>query len=95
MSFVLYSTNNIGHTSVGVNTLNTIALLTLITNYNGGVLLATQHTYFYLALRLIVRGGRVALVSPNMRLDMLPWSVGRMTVLPPDAELCKPQQNTD
>ena len=97
MSFVLCSTNNIGPTSVGVNTFSTIVLLTLITNCNGGALLATQHTHFCLILCLILRGGRVALVSPNMRRDMLPWSVGGggVTDLPPDAKLCKMQQSTD
>ena len=97
MSFVLYLTNSIGPTSVGVNTFSTIVLLTLITNRNGGALLATQHTHFCLILCLILRGGRVALVSPNMRRDMLPWSVGGVTDLPPDAKLCKAatQQSVD
>ena len=48
-----------------------------------------QHTYFCLILCLILRGGRVALVSPKMRRDMLPWSVGGVTDLPADAKLCK------
>ena len=72
MSFVLYVTNNTGPTSVtsvGVNTFSTIVLLTLTTNCDGGALLATQHTHFCLILCLILRGGRVALVSPNMRRD--------------------------
>ena len=55
MSSVLYLTNNIGPTSVGVNTFSTIVLLTLITNCNGGALLATQHTHFCLILYLILR----------------------------------------
>ena len=76
MSFVLYLTNNIGPTSVGVNTFNTIVLLTIIRNRDGGALLATQHTHFGLILCLILHGGHVALVSPNMRRGMLPWSVG-------------------
>ena len=88
-------TNNIGPTSVGVNTFSTIVLLTLITNCDGGALLATRHTHFYLILCLILRGGRVALVSPNMRRDMLPWPIGGLTDLPPNAKLCKMQQNTD
>ena len=71
-----YLTNNIGPTSVGVNTFSTIVLLTLITNCDGGALLATQHAHFCLILCLVLRGGRVALVSPNMRRDILPWSVG-------------------
>ena len=62
---MLYSTNNIGPTSVGVNTFSTIVLLTLITNCNGGALLATQHTHFCLILCLILRAsagdGKVAL----------------------------------
>ena len=36
--------------------------------------MATQNTHFRLILCLILRGGRVALVSPNLRRDMLPWS---------------------
>ena len=46
MSFVVYLTNNIGPTSVGVNAFITIVLLTLITNCDGGAPLATQHTHF-------------------------------------------------
>ena len=79
MSFVLHLTNNIGPTSVGVNTFITIMLLTLITNCDGGAPLATQNTHFRLILCLILRGGRVAFVSPNLRRDMLPWSVGGAT----------------
>ena len=95
MSFVLYLTNKIAPTSVAVNTFSTIVLLTLITNCNGGALLATQHIHFCLILRLILCGGGVDLVSPNMRRDMLPLSVGRVTHLPANAKLCKMQQNTD
>ena len=95
MSFVLYLTNNIGPTSVGVNTFSTIVLFTLTTNCDGGTLLTTQHTHFCLILCLILRGGRVAFVSPNMRQDMLPWSIGGVTHLPANAKLCKMQQNTD
>ena len=40
-------------------------------------------------------GGRVALVNPNLRRDMLPWSVGGVTDLPPDAKLSEMQQNAD
>ena len=46
MSFVLHLTNNIGPTSVGVNTFITIVLLTLITNCDGGAPMATQNTHF-------------------------------------------------
>ena len=49
--------------------------------------MATQNTHFRLILCLILRGGRVALVSPNLRRDMLPWSVGGVTDLPSDAKL--------
>ena len=52
----LYLTNNIAPTSVGVNTLSTIVLLTLITKWDGGALLTTQHTHFCLILCLILRG---------------------------------------
>ena len=92
MSFVLYLTNNIGPTGVGVNTFSTIVLFTLTTNYDGGTLLTTQHKHFCLILRHILRGGRVAFVSPNMRRDMLPWSIGGMTHLPANAKSRKMQQ---
>ena len=46
--------NNIGPTSVGVNTFIAIVLLTLITNCDGGAPLATQHTHFRLILCLIL-----------------------------------------
>ena len=85
--------STLGH--VGINTSSTILLLILITNCDGGALLATQHTHFCLILYLILRGGRFALVSPNMRQEMLPWSVGGVTDLPPNAKLCNMQQNTD
>ena len=93
MSFVLHLTNNIGPTSVGVNTFITIVLLTLITNCDGGTPLATQNAHFRLILCFILRGGRVALVGPNLRRDMLPWSVGGVTDLPPDEKLSEMQQN--
>ena len=41
-------------------------------NCDSGTLLTTQHTHFCLILCLILRGGRVTFVSPNMRRDMLP-----------------------
>ena len=78
---------------VGVNTFSTIVLLTLITNYDGGALLTTQHTQFCLIFCLILRG-RVALVNPKMRRDMLPWSIGGVTDLPANAKLLEMQQNT-
>ena len=98
MSFVLYLINNIGPTSVGVNTFSTIVLFTLTTNCDGGTLLTTQHTHFYLILCLILRGRRVALVSPNMRRDVLPWSLGGgggVAHLLANAQLRTMQQNTD
>ena len=95
MPFVLYLTNNIGPTSVGVNAFSTILLFTLTTNCDGGTLLTTQHTQFCVILYLILRGGRVACVSPNMRRDMLPWSIGGVTHLQANAKLRKMQQNTD
>ena len=76
MSFVLYLTNNIAPTIVGVNTFSTIVLFTLTTNCHGGTILTTQHTHFYHILCLILCGGRVAFTGPNMRRDMLPWSIG-------------------
>ena len=36
-------------------------LLTVIQNYDGGALVTTQRTHFYLILSLILRGGPVAL----------------------------------
>ena len=95
MSFVLYLANKIGPTRVGVNTFSTIVLFTLIINFDGGTLMTTQHTHFCLILCLILRGGRVAFVSPNMRRYMLPWSIGGVTHLPADAKLPKMQQNTE
>ena len=52
-------------------------------------------SHFRLILYLILRGGRVALASPNLRRDMLPWSLGGMSDLPPDAKLSEMQQNAD
>ena len=66
-------------------------LLTLTTNCDGGALVTTQHTHFYLILSLILHGGRVALVRPNMRRNMVPWSIRRMADLPPNAKLRKMQ----
>ena len=60
-------TNNIIPTSVGVNTFSTVPLRTLTTYCDGGALMTTQRTHFDLILSLILRGGRVALVRPNMR----------------------------
>ena len=64
MSLRMCLTNNIIPTSMGVNAFGTIVLLTLTTNCDGGALVTTQHTHFYLILSLVVCGGRVALVRP-------------------------------
>ena len=66
-------------------------LLTLTTNCDGGALATTQHTHFYPILSTILRGGQVALVHPNMRRNMVPWSIRRMVDLPPNAKLRKMQ----
>ena len=80
--------NNIIPTSVGVNTSRKM-LLTLTTNCDGGALVTTQHKHFYLSL--ILGGGRVALVRPNMRRNMVPWSIRRVADLPLNAKLRKIQ----
>ena len=82
-------TNSIIPTSVGVHTLSTIVLLALITNCAGGALLTTQGTHLY----LILRGGRVAFIGPNMRRDMVPWSIKSTADLPPNAKLHEMQHN--
>ena len=46
-----------------------------------------------LNLSFILSGSRVAFISPNMRRDMVPWSITRVTDLPPDAKLREMQQN--
>ena len=55
LSSIVYLTNNIAPTGVGVSTFSAIVLLTLITSCDGGALLATQHTHFCLILCLILR----------------------------------------
>ena len=70
-------------------------LLTLTTNCDGGALVTTQRIHFYLILSLILRGGRVALVHPNMRRNMVPWSIRRVADLPPHAKLRKMQEIMD
>ena len=59
-------------TSVGITTFVTIMLLALTTNCDGGALLARQRTHICLILSLIVYGGWVAFISPNMRRAMVP-----------------------
>ena len=81
-------------TSVGINTFITIMLLALTKSCDGGALLTTQSTHIRLILSLILCGGQVAFISPNMRRDMAPWSIRRVTNLPPNAELREMQQNT-
>ena len=86
--------NNLFPTSVGINTFITIMPLALTTNCHGGALLTTQGTHICLILSFILCGRRVAFISPNMRRDMIPWSIGRVTDLPPNAKLREMQQNT-
>ena len=54
--------------------------VTLTLNCDGGALVTTQRTHFYLILSLILRGGRFALVRPNMRRNMVPWSIRRVAL---------------
>ena len=70
-------------------------LLTLTTNCDGGALVTAQRTHFYLILSLILCGGQGALVRPNMRRNMVPWSKRRVADLPSNAKLRKMQQYTD
>ena len=74
--------NNIIPTSVGLKTFKTIVLLTLTTDCDGGALVTIEHTHSYLILPFILRGGRVALVCPNMRRNIVPWSMRRVAELP-------------
>ena len=78
--------NSLFPTSVGINTFLTRMHLAVTTTYDGGAPLTTQGTHICLILSLILRGGRVAVISPNMRRDMLPWSIRRVTDLPPNAK---------
>ena len=80
--------------SVGINTFITITLPALTTTCDGGVLLTTQGTHICLIMSLILRGGQVAFITPNMRRDIVPWSLRRVTDLPPNAKLYEMQQNT-
>ena len=86
--------NNLFPTSVGINTFVTTMLLALAINGDGGAPLTTQRTNICLILPLILRGGRVALISPIMRRDMVPRSIRRVTDLPLNAKMCEMQQNT-
>ena len=86
--------NNLFPTSVGINTFITIMLLALTTSCDGGALLTTQGTHICLILSFILRGGRIAFISPNMKQDMVPWSIKSVTHLPPNAKLREMQQNT-
>ena len=42
----------------------------------------------------LLHGGRVAFISPNMRRDMVPWSIKRVIDLPLNAKWHEMQQNT-
>ena len=82
--------------SVGINTFITIMLMALTTTCDGGALLTTQDTHICLLLSFILHGGRVAwscFSQPKMRRDMVPWSIRRVTDLPPNAKLREMQQN--
>ena len=86
--------NKLFPTSVGIDTFITIILLALTTSCDSGALLTTQRTHICLILSLALCGGRIAFINPNMRRDMVPWSITRVTNLPPNAKLCEMQQNT-
>ena len=86
--------NTLFPTNVGINAFITIMLLALTTTCDGGALLTTQGTHISLILSFILRGGRVAFISPNMRRDMVPWSIRRVTDWPPNAKMHEMQQNT-
>ena len=64
----------------------TMVLLTLTTNHDGGALVTTQRTHFYLILFLILRGSRITPVRSNMRWNMVPWSMRRVAHLPRNAK---------
>ena len=87
VSLMYWLINSLSPTSVGINTFLTIMLLALTTTCDGGALLTTQGAHIPLILSLILRGGHVAFISPNMRRDMVPWSIRRLTDLPPNAKL--------
>ena len=79
---------------MGNNTFLTIMLMALTTICDGEALLTTQGTHIRL-LYFILYGGQVAFISPNMRRDMVPWSITRVTdLLPLNAKLREMQQNT-
>ena len=82
------SINSLVPTGVQVDTFRTVMQLTF-TTFCGSVLLTTQCKYINLLpniiLRVILNGCFGAL--PNMRGNMFPWSIRRVTDLPPDAKL--------
>ena len=51
--------------------------------------MTTQGTQICLILSFILRGGQVAFINPNTRQGMVPWSIRRVTDLPPNAKLCE------
>ena len=61
--------NNVFPTSVGINTFITTMFLALTTTCDGGALLTTQGTHICLILSFILRGSRVAFISPNICLN--------------------------
>ena len=86
--------DNLVPTGVGINTFITIMLLALTTSCNGGARLTIQRTHICLILSLILCGSRLAFISPNVRRDMVPWSITRVMDLPPNAKLREMQRNT-
>ena len=86
--------NNLFLVSAGINTFITIVLLSLTTSCDGGALPTTQGTHICLILSFTLHGSRVAFISPNMRRDMVPWSITRVTDPPPNAKLREMQQKT-
>ena len=85
-------TNSIILTSVGINTISTIMLLTLTTKCDGVAPVTTHDTHMCLISSLFLRGGWVAFISPNMMHDMVPWSMRTAIDLPPNAKLCEMQE---
>ena len=94
MLLVYQRINNLFPTSVGIITFITIIFPALTIICDGGAVVTTQGTHICLILSFILCGGRVALMSQNMTRDMVPWSIRRVTDLPPNAKLREMQQNT-
>ena len=89
------STNSLVPAGVRINTFRTIIQMAFTTN-GCSVLVAAQCTHIHLLPNIILRGSlnKFLCTLPNVRGYMFPQSVGRVTDLPPDAELRKMQQNS-